>query len=115
MQVDQGVGIGIKSPFFNRFQITGTKFIPLKKVEEYSRGGAPPVLVVHGLYGGCIGDLPNHEAFTIGGPHSVRGYDVGEIGASRYKLEVPKSLSPLFLSLDPNLGLYICRWQQRFV
>ncbi|KAL3628410.1 hypothetical protein CASFOL_027456 [Castilleja foliolosa] len=33
-------------------------------------------------------DWQCHEAFTIGGPHSVRGYDIGEIGASRRKLEV---------------------------
>ncbi|GFQ04988.1 protein toc75-3 chloroplastic [Phtheirospermum japonicum] len=87
-QVDQGIGIGTKFAFFNRAKVSATRFIPLRKVKEGKGNAAPPVLVLHGLYGNCVGDLPNHEAFTIGGPHSVRGYNVGEIGASRSKLEV---------------------------
>ncbi|KAG8386071.1 hypothetical protein BUALT_Bualt03G0110800 [Buddleja alternifolia] len=87
-QVDQGLGIGSKNAFFNRHKISATRFIPLKKVKEGKGKAGPPSLVLHGLYGGCVGDLPNHEAFTIGGPHSVRGYSMGEIGASRNKLEL---------------------------
>jgi len=37
---------------------------------------------------GCVGDLPSYDAFAIGGPHSVRGYGMGELGASRNLLEV---------------------------
>ncbi|GFQ00898.1 protein toc75-3 chloroplastic [Phtheirospermum japonicum] len=87
-QVGQGIGIGTKFAFFNRAKVSATRFIPLRKVKEGKGNAAPPVLVLHGLYGNCVGDLPNHEAFTIGGPHSVRCYNVGEIGASRSKLEV---------------------------
>ncbi|KAL2456834.1 Protein TOC75-3 [Forsythia ovata] len=79
-QFDQGLGIGSKFPFFNRHKLTMTKFCPLKQVEEGNGKPAPPVLVLHGLYGGCVGDLPNHEALTLGGPYSVRGYDTGELG-----------------------------------
>ncbi|CAA2971346.1 TOC75-3, chloroplastic-like [Olea europaea subsp. europaea] len=87
-QFDQGLCIGSKFPFFNRHKLTMTKFFPLKQVEEGKGKPAPPVLVLHGLYGGCVGDLPNHEAFTLGGPYSVRGYNVGELGAARQKLEL---------------------------
>ncbi|CAA2992284.1 TOC75-3, chloroplastic-like [Olea europaea subsp. europaea] len=85
---DQGLYFGSKFPFFNRHKLTMTKFFPLKQVEEGKGKPAPPVLVLHGLYDGCVGDLPNHEAFTLGGPYSVRGYNVGELGAARQKLEL---------------------------
>ncbi|KAF2576706.1 hypothetical protein F2Q70_00005498 [Brassica cretica] len=87
-QVDQGLGIGNKFPFFNRHQLSLTKFIQLKRVEQGSGKPQPPVLVLHGHYGGCVGDLPSYEAFGIGGPYSVRGYTMGELGASRNILEL---------------------------
>lgn len=91
-QLDQGLGIGINSPFFNRHQLTVTKFLQLKQVEEGSGKPPPPVLVLHGHYGGCVGDLPSYDAFTLGGPYSVRGYNMGELGAARNILEVAAEL-----------------------
>ncbi|KAK6160578.1 hypothetical protein DH2020_003959 [Rehmannia glutinosa] len=88
-QVDQGLGIGTKFAFFNRMKMSATRFIPLRKVKEDKGNAEPPVLVLHGLYANCVGDLPNHEAFTIGGPHSVRGYNVGEIGHQEVNLRLP--------------------------
>ncbi|OAY61182.1 protein TOC75-3, chloroplastic [Manihot esculenta] len=87
-QVDQGLGIGSKFPFFNRHQLTITRFIQLKKVEEGAGKSPPPVLVLHGHYGGCVGDLPSYDAFTLGGPYSVRGYNMGELGAARNIIEL---------------------------
>lgn len=87
-QVDQGLGIGSKFPFFNRHQLTVTKFFQLKQVEEGAGKSPPPVLVLHGHYGGCVGDLPSYDAFTLGGPYSVRGYNMGEIGAARNIVEL---------------------------
>ncbi|XP_010514998.1 PREDICTED: protein TOC75-3, chloroplastic isoform X2 [Camelina sativa] len=87
-QVDQGLGIGSKFPFFNRHQLTMTKFIQLLQVEEGAGKPPPPVLVLHGHYGGCVGDLPSYDAFVLGGPYSVRGYNMGEIGAARNIAEV---------------------------
>uniref|UniRef100_A0A0D6R0X4 Uncharacterized protein n=1 Tax=Araucaria cunninghamii TaxID=56994 RepID=A0A0D6R0X4_ARACU len=86
-QVDQGLGIGSKFPFFNRHQITKTRFIRLRKLGRYLKG-AVPVMVLHGHYGGCIGDLPSYDAFPLGGPYSVRGYNMGELGACRNILEL---------------------------
>lgn len=87
-QVDQGLGIGNNFPFFNRHQLTLTRFIQLKEVEEGADKSPPPVLVLHGHYGGCVGDLPSYDAFTLGGPYSVRGYNMGELGAARNILEL---------------------------
>lgn len=86
-QLDQGLGIGSKFPFFNRHQLTVTQFLQLKNVEEGAGKPPPPVLVLHGRYGGCVGDLPSYDAFTLGGPYSVRGYNMGELGAARNILE----------------------------
>ncbi|MCO5603197.1 hypothetical protein L7F22_057344 [Adiantum nelumboides] len=91
-QVDQGLGVGSKHPIFNRHQITLTHFLQLKKVEEGERKAPPPVLVLHGRYGGCIGDLAAYDAFTLGGPYSVRGYNMGELGACRKFLELAGEL-----------------------
>lgn len=102
LQVDQGLGIGSKFPFFNRHQLTLTRFFQLKEVEEGAGKPPPPVLVLHGHYGGCVGDLPSYDAFTLGGPYSVRGYNMGEIGAARQILEVGATLDScqqLFLCL----------------
>ncbi|KAL3336120.1 hypothetical protein AABB24_032049 [Solanum stoloniferum] len=91
-QVDQGLGVGTKFPFFNRHQLTMTQFIQLKQVEEGAGKAPPPVLVLHGHYGGCVGDLPSYDAFTLGGPYSVRGYNMGEIGAARNIVELAAEL-----------------------
>ncbi|RZB84246.1 protein TOC75-3, chloroplastic-like [Glycine soja] len=91
-QVDQGLGIGSQFPIFNRHQLTLTRFIQLMAVEEGAGKPPPPVLVLHGHYGGCVGDLPSYDAFTLGGPYSVRGYNMGEIGAARNILELAAEL-----------------------
>eukprot|EP00249_Psilotum_nudum_P007448 c20564_g1_i1 orf=226-2583(+) len=90
-QVDQGLGIGSKFPFFNRHQLTLTRFIQLKAVEK-GLEKPPPVFVLHCRYGGCVGDLPAYDAFTLGGPYSVRGYNMGELGACRNLLELAMEL-----------------------
>ncbi|KAI3854943.1 hypothetical protein MKX03_009101 [Papaver bracteatum] len=70
----------------NVFQLTYTKFLQLKPVEGVDKP-PPPVLVLHGHYGGCIAYLPSYDAFTLGGPYCVRGYNKGELGACRNILE----------------------------
>eukprot|EP00246_Nothoceros_aenigmaticus_P003842 TRINITY_DN15047_c0_g2_i1.p1 TRINITY_DN15047_c0_g2~~TRINITY_DN15047_c0_g2_i1.p1 ORF type:complete len:600 (-),score=84.51 TRINITY_DN15047_c0_g2_i1:420-2054(-) len=86
-QWDQGLGIGSKFPFFNRHMMTLTRFIQLQPEEKNSET-PPPVAVLHGRYGGCVGDLASYDAFTLGGPYSVRGYNMGELGACRHFLEL---------------------------
>ena len=109
LQVDQGLGIGSKFPFFNRHQLTFTKFLQLKQVEEGAGKPPPPVLVLHGHYGGCVGDLPSYEAFTLGGPYSVRGYNMGELGAARNILEVRVCswLTFMLLAVKSEIKMYV--------
>jgi len=90
-QVDQGLGVGSKFPLFNRHQLTVTKFIQLQPEDKLDPEKPPLVGVVHGRYGGCVGDLASYDAFTLGGPYSVRGYNMGELGAARNFLEVKSS------------------------
>jgi outer membrane protein assembly factor BamA len=69
-------------PLFNRATASLTRFIPLLKFGADS--GKPPVtLVAHARAGNCFGDLPAYDAFLLGGPHSVRGYNYGELAACR--------------------------------
>jgi outer membrane protein assembly factor BamA len=35
-----------------------------------------------------MGDLASYDAFTLGGPYSVHGYNMGELGAAHNFLEV---------------------------
>ncbi|CAN6295617.1 unnamed protein product [Urochloa humidicola] len=91
-QLDQGLGIGSKNPLFNRHQLTLTKFINLNKQEKGAGKSLPAVLVLHGHYAGCVGDLPSYDAFALGGPYSVRGFTNGELGASRNILELATEL-----------------------
>ncbi|CAO2148412.1 unnamed protein product [Urochloa humidicola] len=92
LQVDQGLGIGSNNPLFNRHQLSGTKFIQLNKQTKGPGEPPPAVLALHGRYAGCVGDLPSYDAFALGGPHSVRGYSMGELGAARNLLEVATEL-----------------------
>ncbi|KAK9810669.1 hypothetical protein WJX73_008942 [Symbiochloris irregularis] len=89
--IEQGLGIGSGKPVFNRHTASLTRFLPLYKPEETSNL-PPAVLVGHGRYSGCIGDLPSYEAFTLGGPNSVRAYSVGELATGRRLAELGAEL-----------------------
>lgn len=80
--VDTCLGTGTGFPFYNRHTASATRFLQLRKVGKRN-AAPPPVLVVHARYGGCVGSLASYDAFTLGGPHSCRGYGVGELGAAR--------------------------------
>lgn len=83
LQVDQGLGLGTKSPLFNRLTASCTRFIPAP-----ARGARPPPsLVLHARAGNALGDLPVYDAFLLGGPYSVRGYNIGELAACRRFVE----------------------------
>ena len=82
MQVEQSIGIGAAFPVYNRCVFETSRFLqlfPARKKVDYP----PPVLVLHAKGGHIIGDCAVYDAFTLGGPHSCRGYGVGELGVSR--------------------------------
>ena len=66
-QVDQGLGIGTKAPFFNRFIASATRFLQLTRPKGKR---APVTLVAHARLGSALGDLPAYDAFLLGGPYS---------------------------------------------
>ena len=86
-EVDQGVGLGSARPFFNRHTASLTRFLRLPNwVQPWvnmRKPNPPASLVLHAKYGGCLGDLPSYDAFALGGPHSARAYNVGELGVAR--------------------------------
>eukprot|EP00891_Asterochloris_glomerata_P000945 jgi/Astpho2/945/e_gw1.00016.235.1_t len=87
--VEQGLGIGA-AKLFNRMTVDSTRFIHLlpKRFRTSRRSRQiVPTLVLHGRAGTCVGDLANYDLFPIGGPNSVRGFNVGELGSGRSFLE----------------------------
>jgi IAP75 family protein translocase len=89
--VDQALFSGTGLPFYNRHTASCTRFIQLRPVPKKS-AAPPPVLVLHARYGGCVGSLASYDAFTLGGPYSCRGYNVGELGAGRRVAETAVEL-----------------------
>jgi outer membrane protein assembly factor BamA len=84
--VDQGLGIGSRSPLFNRLTAAFTRFVALRPPAA-GAAAPPPTLILHARGGNALGDLPAYDAFLLGGPHSVRGYNIGELAACRRFLE----------------------------
>ncbi|DBA96635.1 hypothetical protein WJX77_012422 [Trebouxia sp. C0004] len=86
--VEQSLGLGIM-PFFNKHSVSLTRFIQVfpKKFLRPGSKAPPPVLVLHSRYAGCIGDLASYDLYTLGGPYSVRGFNVGELASARRVFE----------------------------
>ena len=96
-EVNQGLGLGSGNPLFNRHSLSFTRFHQLSPESATDKEVPPWVGVLHAKYGGCFGDLPAYEAFSLGGPYSVRGYSMGELGAARRVLEVSVGAKYSFL------------------
>ncbi|CAI5470952.1 unnamed protein product [Closterium sp. Yama58-4] len=96
-------------PFFNRYTISCTRFLPLETVyyalfpsparELRLRRRPPPparsapcTLVLHARHGVVVGDLAAVDAFQLGGAHSVRGFEHGELATCRRFLELSTEL-----------------------
>ncbi|PKA66048.1 Outer envelope protein 80, chloroplastic [Apostasia shenzhenica] len=72
-QMEQGLPLLSKWLIFNRFKFVASKGFKVG-----------PALLVTSLTGGSIvGDMAPHQAFSIGGYGSVRGYGEGAVGAGR--------------------------------
>lgn len=86
VQFDQSLGLSGDFPVFNRFTAELTRFVQLAPKSTQSVS-PPPVLVAYSKFAHIIGNCAAYDAFTLGGPHSCRGYSVGELGVSRSVLE----------------------------
>ncbi|XP_072986519.1 outer envelope protein 39, chloroplastic isoform X2 [Typha latifolia] len=90
-QMEQGLPLLPKWLVFNRFKFTASKGIKLG-----------PTFLTTSLTGGSIvGDMAPHQAFTIGGFGSVRGYGDGAAGSGRSCLVANSELTvPLMNELQ---------------
>ena len=91
LQVDQSVPFWLNGPIFNRSKLELTRFLKVLP-ENQKSSQPPPVVVLHTRAGHILGNCAAYDAFTLGGPHSCRGYTVGELGAARSFLETAVEL-----------------------
>ncbi len=78
--IDQSAPIGLGNILMTRARASYTQYIPVKLV-NFTPGAQAFMFNVQG--GTILGDLPPYEAFSLGGPTSVRGYEEGDIGSGR--------------------------------
>jgi outer membrane protein insertion porin family len=78
--LDQSAPIGLGNIAMTRARASFTQYIPVKLV-NFTPGAQAFMFNVQG--GTILGDLPPYEAFSLGGPTSVRGYEEGDIGSGR--------------------------------
>lgn len=83
--VDQSIPVGSGSIFFSRIRGSYSYFIPVDFTNFTEEGGETLAFNVQG--GTVLGDLPPYEAFSLGGTNSVRGYEIGALGAGRSFLQ----------------------------
>ncbi|GJP29807.1 hypothetical protein CLOM_g19880 [Closterium sp. NIES-68] len=109
LQVEQALVPFTALPFFNRYTLACTRFLPLETVfyalfpsparqRRLQRRPPPPArsapctVVLHARHGACMGDLAAVDAFQLGGAHSVRGFEHGELATCRRFLELSGEL-----------------------
>jgi outer membrane protein insertion porin family len=78
--VDQSIPVGVGKISMTRARASFTNYTPVKLI-NLSPGAQSLVFNVQG--GTVLGDLPPYEAFSLGGPTSVRGYEEGDVGSGR--------------------------------
>jgi len=83
--VDQSVPVGSGNIFLTRFRGNYSYFIPVDFTNFTEEGGE--TLAFNVQAGTVLGDLPPYEAFSLGGTNSVRGYEIGALGAGRSFLQ----------------------------
>lgn len=77
---DLAIPVGEANIFHNRLSSQYTQYLPLR-LFGFAEG--PRTLILNLQTGTVVGDLPPYEAFSLGGPDSVRGYSTGDLGTGR--------------------------------
>ncbi|NJR51686.1 MAG: BamA/TamA family outer membrane protein [Leptolyngbyaceae cyanobacterium CSU_1_3] len=83
LSTEQSIPIGLGNIFSNRLQANYTEYVPVNFLNSIQTKKQPEVLAFNLQAGTTIGDLPPYNAFTLGGPNSVRGYGGSEVGIGR--------------------------------
>lgn len=83
LSTDQSIPIGRGNILSNRLQANYSQYTPVNIFNLEKAQGQPEVFAFNVQAGTTIGDLPPYNAFSLGGPNSVRGYDAGTVAISR--------------------------------
>ena len=83
LSTEQFLPIGSGSILANRIQANYTQYVPVNILNTLKIKNEPETLAFNIQGGTTIGDLPPYNAYSLGGPNSVRGYDAGDVGISR--------------------------------
>lgn len=82
LSTEQFIPIGRGNIFGNRLQANFAQYFPTDLIK--SPNAEQPQVFAFNLQGGTtLGDLPPYNAFVLGGPNSVRGYDTGDVATGR--------------------------------
>ena len=90
---EQYFPIGRGNVLGTKMQANYTQFIPVKLITASHKtppnpAESQPETLAFNVQGGTwVGDLPPYNAFVLGGPFSVRGWDTGAIATSRSYIE----------------------------
>lgn len=93
LNTEQYFPIGRGNVLGTKLQANYTQFIPIKLITASHKtppnpAESQPETIALNVQGGTwVGDLPPYNAFVLGGPFSVRGWDTGEIATSRSYIE----------------------------
>jgi outer membrane protein insertion porin family len=119
LDTEQYIPIGRGEVFGTKLQANYAYFIPVKlitanqKTPPTAADGQPEVVALNVQGGTVVGDLPPYNAFVLGGPNSVRGWDTAHIGTSRsyiqataeYRFPIYKFIGgTTFLDFASDLG-----------
>ncbi len=79
LSTEQSVPIGLGNISMNRLRANYSQYLPVNLFNSKK----PQVFALNLQGGTVLGDLPPYDAFNLGGPNSVRGYDAGDVGSGR--------------------------------
>ena len=109
----QSLPFGRGNILSNRLEINYAQFIPVTLFQSPPDAEYPQVFAFNLQGGTQLGDLPPYNAFTLGGPGSVRGYGMADLAISRsyflasaeYRFPVYRFLGGVvFLDFGSDLG-----------
>lgn len=83
LTTEQSIPLGRGNILGNKLQANYSQYIPLGSQTNRDPQSLPQVLAFNVQGGTFIGDLPPYNAFVLGGPNSVRGYQTGDVATSR--------------------------------
>ena len=81
--LEQAIPIGLANIGYTRAVANGTQFIPLNLVRN---GDFTDTLVLNLQGGVTFGKVPPYTPFNLGGVNTVRGFQIGAVGAGRHFL-----------------------------